>query len=208
VLADPAIPTDTDTAFNLLFARWGLTYENFAGGTGCERAQQAGLRCLFESGTWNNLRQLNRPAIVELVDEAGTRHHVLAARLGEERVTLEFPGRQLEFALNDVDRFWFGKYLALWSPPEIGERTLRRGMRGNPVAWVRDVLARYGLPRVNAPKSELFDTDLETQVREFQRRHQLRDDGIVGKLTLVYLSTYDSNAHSPLLTGAAEPLAR
>jgi general secretion pathway protein A len=206
VLADPAIPTDTDTAFVGLFARWGLSYAQFEGASGCERAQQAGLRCLFESGTWNNLRQINRPAIIELIDDTGTRHHVLVAQLGPERVTLEFPGRRIEFPLVEVDGVWFGKYLTLWSPPEIGERTVRRGMRGAPVVWVRDVLARYGLPRQTVSGSELFDVELETQVKEFQRRHQLQDDGIVGKLTLVYLSTYDTNASSPLLTSAAEPV--
>jgi general secretion pathway protein A len=201
ILADPEIPTDTDTAFTLLFAQWNLDYAKFDGGSGCERATQAGLQCLFESGTWNNLRQLNRPAIIELADAGGTRHHVLAAHLDNDRVTLVFPSRRFEVALNELDRLWFGKYLALWSLPEVGERTIRRGMRGLPVAWVRDVLARYGLPRASAPASDAFDADLEAQVREFQRRHQLQDDGIVGKMTIVYLSTYDTNSTSPQLAG-------
>jgi len=77
ILADPNIPTDTDSAFSALFTLWGFDYAQFTGATGCERAAQAGLRCLFESGTWSNLRQLNRPAIIELVDDAGFRHHLL-----------------------------------------------------------------------------------------------------------------------------------
>jgi general secretion pathway protein A len=80
LLAEPGIPTDTDAAFSALFAQWGFDYAQFTGATGCERAVQTGLRCLFESGTWSNLRQLNRPVIVELVDDAGTRHHVLVVR--------------------------------------------------------------------------------------------------------------------------------
>jgi len=203
VLADPAIATDTDNAFQGLFSRWGLRYADYEGSTGCERAAKAGLRCLFESGTWNNLRQLNRPAIVELVDGAGTRHHVLLSSLGDQRVSFEFSGREYQFPLAEVERIWFGKYLLLWRPPEIGERIVRRGMRGPAVAWVRDALARYGLPRAGNPRSEAFDTELESQVREFQRRHQLEDDGVVGKMTLIYLRTYDSNAESPQLTAAA-----
>ncbi len=203
VLADPAIATDTDNAFQGLFTRWGLRYADYAGSTGCERAAQAGLRCLFESGTWNNLRQLNRPAIVELVDGAGTRHHVLVSRLDDQQVSFEFSGREYHFPLSEVERIWFGKYLLLWRPPEIGERVVRRGMRGPAVAWVRDTLAHYGLPRAGNPKSEAFDAELENQVREFQRRHQLEDDGVVGKMTLIYLRTYDSNAESPQLTAAA-----
>lgn len=202
VLADPGNPTDTDTAFGMLFAQWGFDYQQSVGGTGCERAQDAGLRCLFDAGTWSNLRQLNRPAIIELIDGAGTRHHVLVSRLGADRVTLEFPGRRYELPLSEVDRAWFGKYLALWSPPETGDRVVRRGMRGAEVAWVRDALARYGLPRA-AVTGDAFDGELEAQVKEFQRRHQLQDDGVVGKMTLIYLSAYDANAASPQLTASS-----
>lgn len=203
LLADQSIPTDTDTAFDLMFSRWALRYADYAGQTGCERASQAGLRCLFAAGTWNNLRQLNRPAIVELVDEGGARHHILATRLDGERVTLTFPDRSYDFPLAEIDRVWFGKYLILWNAPAIGDQTVRRGMRGHSVAWVRDVLAQYGLPRSTAPGSDEFDAELDNRVREFQRRHQLQDDGIVGTLTRVYLSTYASHAQSPTLAPTA-----
>jgi general secretion pathway protein A len=202
ILADPNIPTDTDSAFSALFTLWGFEYAQLTGTTGCERAVQVGLRCLFESGTWSNLRQLNRPAIVELVDDAGLRHHLLVERLTSETVTLLLAGRHYELPLSDVGRIWFGKYLALWSPPEIGERLLRRGMRGASVVWVRDSLARYGLPRKTQQTSELFDSELEAQVKEFQRRHQIQDDGLVGKMTFVYLSSYSGNATAPVLSGS------
>jgi general secretion pathway protein A len=207
VLADPVLPTDTDAAFSGLFAHWQLDYTAFRGATACVRANRAGLKCLFEAGTWNNLRQLNRPAIVELVDAQGTRHHVLVAALTEENVSLEFAGRRYRFPLTEVNRFWFGKFLTLWRPPEVGDHPIRRGMRGPPVAWVRDALARYGLPRSLSPASDVFDTDLESRVREFQRRHQIEDDGVVGKQTLIYLSAHDVSK-PPLLSGPVETLSR
>jgi len=204
VLADPALPTDTQTAFERLFSHWGLVYADYEGETGCERALKAGLRCLFESGTWNNLRLLNRPAIIELVDEAGTRHHVLVSKLTADRVTLEFPNRRIEMSMNEVERGWFGKYLLLWDPPAVGDRPIRRGMRGAPVVWVREALAQYGSPAPASVPADLFDASLEAQVKDFQRHHQLQDDGIVGKMTLIYLRTYDSNAQSPQLTAARD----
>jgi general secretion pathway protein A len=204
ILADPNIPTDTDSAFSALFTQWGFDYAQYAGATGCERAAQAGLRCLFKSGTWSNLRQLNRPAIIELMDDAGLRHHLLVVNLTGESVTLLLAGKRYELALSDVGHLWYGEYLALWSPPEVGERMIRRGMRGAAVEWLRAALARYGLPRHSAPASEVFDTDLEAQVKEFQRRHQLQDDGIVGKTTLIYLSSYSGSASAPVLSSATQ----
>jgi general secretion pathway protein A len=197
LLADDNIPTDTDTAFTRLFSYWQKDYARFAGATGCDRAQQAGLSCLYESGTWNNLRQLNRPAIIELTDARGTRHHVLVSALKEESVALELGDRVREFAFAEVDRFWFGKYLALWSPPVGAEQTLRRGGRGPGVSWLREALNRAGLP-TKSTRADVFDAELEATVKDFQRRHQVEEDGIVGKLTLIMLTTYDQTA-PPLL---------
>ncbi len=204
ILADPSIPTDTDSAFGALFTLWGFDYAQFTGATGCERAAQAGLRCLFESGTWSNLRQLNRPAIIELVDDAGFRHHLLVVQLTGEKATLLLAGQRYELPLSDIERNWFGKYLALWSPPDVVERMVRRGMRGASVVWVRETLARYGLPRSTAPASEVFHAELEAQVKEFQRRHQLKEDGLVGKMTLVFLSNYSGNASAPVLSNSTQ----
>jgi general secretion pathway protein A len=197
LLSDDSVPTDTDTAFARLFSYWQRDYAKFPGATGCDRAQQAGLRCLFEAGTWNNLRQLNRPAIIELTDARGTRHHVLVSALNEHSVALELGDRLREFPLAEVDRFWFGKYLALWSPPEISHQILGRGGRGPAVTWLREALTRAGLT-LGSPDADVFDAEVELKVKEFQRRHQIEEDGIVGKTTLILLTTYDKTA-PPLL---------
>jgi general secretion pathway protein A len=97
----------------------------------------------------------------------------------------------------------------LWDPPAVGDRAIRRGMRSASVVWVREALARYGIPQSTSVPADLFDASLEAQVKDFQRRHQLQDDGIVGKMTLIYLRTYDSNAQSPQITAASvAPVAR
>lgn len=200
LLADPKIPTDTDTAFTALFSLWSLDYAQFSGTLGCERAQQAGLRCLFDSGTWSNLRLLNRPAIIELVDGAGVRHHVLVVQMTGDKAVLHLGGQRHEFPFVEIGRLWFGKYLALWNPPAFGERVVRRGMRGASVEWVRDALARAGLTRISQPGSDVFDGELELRVKEFQNRHQIQDDGVVGKVTLVHLTNYSGDDAAPVLS--------
>jgi general secretion pathway protein A len=205
LLADDSVPTDTDTAFTRLFSYWKKDYSQFSGPTGCDRAVQAGLRCLFEAGTWNNLRQLNRPAIIELTDARGSRHHVLVSALKQDSVALELGDRVREYPLAEVDRFWFGKYLAVWNPPEGSAQTLRRGNQGPGVIWLRSTLARAGLP-TKTEHMEMFDAGLEAKVKEFQHRHQVDEDGIVGRMTMILLTTYDT-VSPPLLahsqTGAA-----
>jgi len=198
-LRDASGVFNTDTALAALFAQWRKDYERLPGKTGCERALSAGLRCAYASGNWNNLRQLNRPAIIELMDADSQRHHVLVSALRNDKAVLDLAGEAHEFPLAEVDRYWFGKFLVLWTPPPSGEQTLRRGMRGPGVVWLREALARYD-GRVAGSKSDVFDAALEEEVKAFQRKHQLADDGVVGRFTLIQLDGYDASGAPPLLT--------
>ncbi len=199
LLADPNIATDTDTALAGLFAHWGLDYVKLPGLTGCARAVTTGLQCILQSGTWNNLRHLNRPAVIELIDERGQKHHVLVSGLKGDQVSAEIGGQQYSFPVSEFDRYWYGQYLLLWKPPLADGRVLRRGMRGPWVVWLRDTLARYEGKLAPAPTSDMFDEQLEAQVKAFQRSHRLAEDGIVGRLTMLQLNTYDPTAAPPLL---------
>jgi general secretion pathway protein A len=199
LLADARVQTDTDAAFRALFSRWQLDYAQLPGATGCARAEQAGLRCLATAGTWTSLRNHDRPAILELVDSQGNRRHVLLAALDDEHATLAFGDRSQRYPLAEIERHWFGKYLMLWRAPLAETDALRVGARGPAVSWVRETLARaQGAPPPAAPMDE-FDTTLDEAVRDFQRRHRLPADGVVGTLTWLQLSSYDTRTDAPRL---------
>jgi general secretion pathway protein A len=199
MLVNPEATTDTESALKNLFERWGVDYAAFAGATGCERALSAGLHCIYQTGTWNNLRSYNRPAVIELQDAAGRKHHVLVASLTADSASLEMGGHRQEFPLSEVGRFWFGKYLLLWRPPKPEQETLRLGDRGEAVVWVRDALARYRREPLATNSNDLFDKELEAQLREFQKRQRLTVDGVAGRTTLAQLQGYLPPGRSPTL---------
>jgi general secretion pathway protein A len=190
LLANPELATDTESAMKGLFERWSLNYAFLVGGTGCERALNAGLHCIYKTGTWNNLRSYNRPAVIELQDTAGGKHHVLVAELTADAVSLVIGGQPHEFPVSEVGRYWFGKYLLLWKPPMPEQEMLRLGDRGDAVIWLRDALARYRGEPLAAESSEIFDKELQAQLREFQGRHRLVPDGVAGRVTLAQLQNY------------------
>ena len=205
-LAAPQARTDTDSALAALFAEWRKDYTGLTGATGCERAEQAGLRCIYATGTWNNLRQLNRPALVELRTPDDQRHQVLVKGLRDNDVALAIGDEVREFPLTDVERFWYGKFLTLWKPPATGEMTLRLGMEGPAVAWLRRVLARHGSHPPEGVDNTTFDATLRAHVQEFQRQSQLEPDGVVGRNTLIQLDAYDADLPpAPLLQTATAP---
>jgi general secretion pathway protein A len=182
--------TDTESAMKVLFERWGLDYSALAGATGCERALNAGLHCIYQTGTWNNLREHNRPAVIELQDSSGHKHHVLVTALTVDSVSLAMGGSPQEFDVQVVGRLWFGKYLLLWKPPAPAQEILRLGDRGATIVWLRDALARYRGEPLVTDASDLFDRELQAQLMQFQSRHRLAADGVAGANTLAKLQGY------------------
>ncbi|MDE2107980.1 MAG: AAA family ATPase [Gammaproteobacteria bacterium] len=186
-LADPAYPTDTDTAFTTLFSLWGAHYKPGAAGSGCLEAKQAELRCLYRKGTWNNLRSFDRPAIITLTDTDGVQHQVVVTRLAGEQITLRAGAASQTFSLSALDPLWYGDYLLLWKPNTNAPAALAPGMVGTAVAWLRTQLATL---QHNADSgSSTYDATLTAAVKQFQTSQHLKADGIAGEETLIHLNS-------------------
>jgi murein L,D-transpeptidase YcbB/YkuD len=84
---------------------------------------------------------------------------------------------------------------------------LRIGDRGDAVIWLRDALARYRGEPLATESSDQFDFELQTQLREFQGRHQLIRDGVAGPITLGQLKNYFPDK-SPTLVADAGTVER
>ncbi|GMR21597.1 MAG: ExeA family protein [Gammaproteobacteria bacterium] len=199
LLRQPASHQETEDVFRELFARWNQRDVTFAGRSGCEVAEQLGLECIFNTGTWNHLRSFNRPALIELLDDRGRRHHLLVSGLRDDQVSLVLGGREQTFPISEVDRLWYGKYLLVWHPPAVAAGSLRRGQQGPGVTWLREVLSRYDGKAVADTPSDVFDSELEARIKGFQSQHQLVADGVVGRFTLMRLNNYYLEQTPPLL---------
>ena len=87
--------TDPDDAFTRLFKLWNATY--VAGDVDpCTQAQQQGLECLMQRGSFGQLRHYNRPAILMLNDDKGGAHQVVVAELSDERARIDLGGSRRE----------------------------------------------------------------------------------------------------------------
>ncbi|HET9475192.1 MAG TPA: AAA family ATPase [Steroidobacteraceae bacterium] len=190
--------TDPDSAFNKLFALWGIRYA--AGSVDpCTQALQSGLECLTQRGSLAQLRLFNRPAVLNVVDSRGHAHQLVLAGLDDEHAQIALGGAQRQVGIGDLSRSWFGDYVLLWRPAGGGSEPLALGARNARVKWLRDSLHRVnGLP-AEEPASDRFDASLVTLVEEFQRRNRLAVDGIAGVQTQVALDAALNDATTPFL---------
>ena len=203
LLAQNANDTTTEAALARLFRRWNITYAPNRG-RGCEQATAQGLECLFQKGSWAQLRTLNRPAILTLTDDVGGTHQVLLTALTDEAATIELGGKPQVLPIATISRYWFGDFLLLWRPPLAVAKSLGPGMRGAEVRWLRDNLrAAQGLPETR-PASDLYDDELTRLVQDFQRTHRLNADGVAGVQTQIVLDTVLNPSGSPTLGGTPD----
>ncbi|MDH5177918.1 MAG: AAA family ATPase, partial [Gammaproteobacteria bacterium] len=172
LLAQNANGTTTEAALAGLFAQWKIPYAPNRG-RGCDQATAQGLECLFQKGSWAQLRTLNRPAVLTLTDDVGGTHQVVLVALDDDAATIELGGVRQAMPIATISRYWFGDFLLLWRPPLAVAKALGPGMRGAEVRWLRENMrAAQGLPEAR-PASDFYDEDLTRLVQDFQRTHRL-----------------------------------
>lgn len=197
VLQTHAGATNTETAFAQLFTLWGGRFDP-ANGRPCDQALQQGLECVYQQGSWGQLRTLNRPAILTLIDDSGDAHQVVVAGLDSANAQIQLPDAPLAVPIASISRLWYGDYLVLWRPQVAAPRALSAGMQGDGVRWLRRTLNTvHG--RSSDDASDFYDAELVQMVEDFQRRHRLRVDGIAGVQTQIVLDAVANASNAPLL---------
>jgi len=193
------IRSDSESAYAELFSVWSMDYYNVTGTSSCEKANQLGLSCWRSKGTWNNLRVVNRPAIIELVDSGNNRYYVVVTSIIDNQVNLSFAGKAYSFLTVEVDPYWYGSFVVLWRQPPVDMETIYLGVRGSAALWLKQTLNKVdGLPSPD-DLDNIFDKTLELRVKAFQRERYLNDDGLVGKQTMINLNTALNDPTIPLL---------
>jgi len=166
-----------DSALWSLWSRAPLT------GSLCESASAAALSCeSARADTWDALRELNRPAVLELRRESGFAAAAVlvtitadAAKLWNGRAVCMVPPTQLAAA-------WTGRYRYLWRSPAGWAGPTMLGDQGPVVAHVVSQFAR--LDGLDAPPLDVFTEGLELRVKAFQIDAGLEVDGVIGLRTL------------------------
>jgi len=194
--------TGRESALTRLFELWQVE----SGGdpqTYCSQAATVGMSCFFQRGSWSGLRQLDRPAILTLIDSNGNNHAVILTAIDDGMAVLSIGGVTVTHPVDSVSELWFGQYMLLWKPPNAMSVSLGPGVRNQNVIWLRQSLATINPDYASEPfDSDAFDADLEKTVRQFQRDHRLGVDGLAGQQTQIVINSLLAMDGAPRLTVA------
>jgi general secretion pathway protein A len=190
---------DNTVAYAALLRQWGIEFDA-AGGSACSQAEQAGLRCYFQRGSWNALRQLDRPVVITLTAD-GLNYEMAVVGLDEQNAVIATMGEPVSVPIDALTEFWFGQYLLLWRPANGVDEAIGPGMRSENVRWLRQSLAALDSDYQPADSNaDLYDAELEQQVMAFQRQHRLQADGLAGQKTQIIINSLLAHDDRPRLS--------
>ncbi|MEE8427057.1 MAG: peptidoglycan-binding protein, partial [Woeseiaceae bacterium] len=176
-------------AMATLFDLWSLSYPS---GTQdiCAHLESMGYACLSRRGSISSLRQLDRPAILTLIDSRGVSHSVVLTALQGDQAELSIAGVAVSHPVTTIANAWFGQYLLLWKPPNGYSMALGFGVQDGNVVWLRQSLAAIDDHyRAEPTDLDVFDAGLDQRVRAFQRDHRLDVDGLAGRQTQIIINS-------------------
>ncbi|HNP36831.1 MAG TPA: AAA family ATPase [Woeseiaceae bacterium] len=190
--------TDSESALADLLGFWGVP--DPASFRNCVDVVALGFECMAQRGSWNSLRQYNRPAILTLTDSQGDTHDAVLKAIDGDQAELTIAGVPVTHSIAEVSDLWFGQFLIVWKPANGVSDALGPGVQNANVRWLRDSLAEIE-PRYRAEPltSDFYDAGLESKVRDFQRDHRLTVDGLAGRQTQIIVNGLTAGSEVPRL---------
>ncbi|MEQ1437790.1 AAA family ATPase [Fontimonas sp. SYSU GA230001] len=152
----------------------------------CDALHNVALECYRSSGTWADLRQMDRPAILVLNLAGEGLQHLLLLELGRDHAVLDTVLGPMRLPIAELDRVWTHEFLLLWRR-ETHSIRIDDTTQGADIAWLQQRLVELGyLPPGETPSATLTPP-LADAVRRLQSDRGLAVDGIAGVRTLIEL---------------------
>ena len=194
-------PRSRELAYTALFRAWNLDYP---GGDACREAALAGMRCRTARAGLDELRHLNRPAVLAMRNSRGQEFHAALTGLDANTATLALGPETRTVTLDTLAEQWSGHYTLLWRMSPDARENIRPGERGPAVAWLGRQLAQAQGRAADANGDPVFDEAMVRHVKQFQLSEGLIPDGAAGTQTLMRLSGMADQAAPRLVPQAGE----
>lgn len=202
VPARSVVQAGAQVALQALLHSWGIRSGSVDRLALCDTVVRFGLRCLRETGSWDDLRAYNRPALLTLNREAGKEGYLTLVGMSDEEALVATGDGPRRVGYREMDAYWSGEFVVLWRPPLDGVSLIGENSADWALDWLQAALGRAegGLSPHVPPKRSV-----EARLRAFQHSRGLAVDGIAGPRTLIHLNTLIGDHPFPLLMAHRDP---
>ena len=186
LIGDQSWDYNGQRSFVHLFDLWQVKYAPIIDGEACGFAESYGLKCNRSNGNWQQLREFNRPALLKFSAGLQGEFWGVLKQLKGLEATVQLGEKTSQVKLEELSSIWTGEYVALWQAPQGYIGDIKIGDQGLVVKWLSDTLNQ--LSNKSGQSQETFDNQLQTQLKNFQSRRNIRADGIAGMRTILKIN--------------------
>ncbi|MDD2557359.1 MAG: AAA family ATPase [Desulfuromonadaceae bacterium] len=180
-----------------LFLLWNMPYSTEE--TDIDTAaNRVGLSNFERRGSLATLRELNRPAILTLQDDAGNTRYATLTGLNTTSALLTFGEHIVRIPAAELVKHWRGEFILLWQAPPEYSTPVYPGHQGEIIHWLERQLAIINQRQPSTTAQRSLGGTLLDELRQFQASKGLTPDGILGPVTLIHLNNVTSNTHPRL----------
>ena len=141
-------------------------------------------RCQTDNlSSWDQLREVNRPGLLTLIDENKESFYLLVIGINDRQVLVRNHQQERLIDTKLLATYWQGEYTFSWTAPVGFEQDLLENSQSPVVTWVAEQFAR--LDQQSEPLTQLVFTEtLKKRLMIFQSTEGLPVTGAVDKTTL------------------------
>ena len=171
-------------------------------------ARQYGLRSYLVQDNWPLVSRLDLPGIVAVKKKQSAQQvYLLLVGWHGQKLLLEDggSGEQLEVDMDAFHSYWSGSVYLFWKNAFGYDMTISIGSEARARLVVKNLLREIGYHQLG--QSPAFDSPTRLAIKDFQTRHQLPADGLVGPLTKIMLLRESGLVDMPALTDHEGPVS-
>ena len=156
----------------------------------CDSVPESGLACgiVKQANLWF-LSRTKHPGVIELVVDDKPAANYLITKVGQSSVTLSDSSGDIDISRQTFAESWDGNYVFLWRKPTGYVAPLNVGDRNTSVVnWLQETLVAEDSNYEKLITGGVYSTALSERVKKFQSKVGLKDDGILGRTTIMALN--------------------
>jgi general secretion pathway protein A len=163
-------------------------------------ARRIGMRIYAIEDDWSLIQRINLPAIIGFKQpETGKKIFlVLIGWNGRQlRLSGDKPEKMVEIDIDQLQKYRHGPFYVLWKNILGYDAVIGQGADPKSLSRVKELLLRLGYDDVVS--TPVYDPTMRRSIMDFQTRHQLKADALVGPLTKIMLIQQAGDIDLPLL---------
>lgn len=160
----------------------GATAPSIERACAADRSRETDFACLSFRGSWSYLASVDFPVLLRLTAAEPT--YLLLTGLGDQTVEVRMAGQTYQVSKQRIERDWQGEFLVVW--PDSGE-LWQVGDEDPAIALAKQLASALADQPWQGDQTQRLDPAFERWLIEFQSRHSIIDDGVIGPATRLFL---------------------